>query len=88
MQIKHVQNLQVKIFESCYFSYAWVKMVKKVSILAQTLSTISLVIFKGCVRLFFVVSFIYIYLVCVCVCVCYYFFNRWGWLVGLVIEYV
>ena len=37
---------------------------RKYPILAQALSTISLVIFGGCVRLFVAVSFIYIYLEC------------------------
>ena len=38
----------MKTFKSCYFSYVWVKVVKKVSILAQVLSIISLVVLKGC----------------------------------------
>ena len=81
------QNLQIKTTE--YFLMSGSRWCKKYPILAQALSTISLIILRGCVGLFVAVSFIFIHLECI-----FGFFYRWGWyillgwVVGFVIEYV
>ena len=83
LQIVFFLNLQVKTFKSsCYSSYVWIKMVKKVTFTSPIAFNHFAGHLWGCVTLFVAFSFIYINLEL-------FFFYRWGWLIllGWVVSY-